>query len=791
MRELEMTQKIKYDPNSKVEQILLEKSGRQLIYRPTEKIGVIEVDNFPILGEIVAVRFIEWVQKNPGGVISLPTGKTPEHFIKWVQYYLRNWDIDSAKQKLESFGIDPSIKPDMKSLYFVQIDEFYPINPQQRNSFFYYVNKFYMNGFGLDRDKALLLDLSQVGIPKGMTLNQIFPHHHVDLNLRFRHAKSGLEGLQKYTLELVDQYCSEYEDKIKSMGGIGFFLGGIGPDGHIGFNVQGSDHHSTTRLTPTNYETQAAAATDLGGIDIARTHLVITIGLQTITYNSDAVVIIMAAGEAKSKIVATSVESEKAIQYPATVLHDLKHSRFYLTSGAAKHLVERRYVELVSSSEIDDERAERIVLNLSMMYKKPILELKKSDFTKNRFGTELLKKKNENFEELKQQVYQSVIRKLEQGMAEIQDETFLHTAPHHDDIMLGYLGYIIHLVRSPLNRHNFVYATSGFNAVTNSYVLNLIKKLQIYITNPDILRLIRENYFDPANKKFRDRDVSKYLDGIAERNQAKIDEGECRRLLRNLVFLYEEDNLDHLKERIDELINYFTTQYPGKKDLAYIQQLKGMIREWEADLLWAHFGSDASQVKHLRLGFYKGDIFTEEPEIGRDVMPFLRLMEIVRPTTVTVALDPEGSGPDTHYKVLQIISEALKTYQKNTNISNINVIGYRNVWFRFHPSEATLFVPVSLSSLSILDSAFMNYFRSQSEASFPSYELDGPFCRLAQKIMVEQYENLKVFLGDDYFNNHRHPRIRAAHGLVFLKKMTLDQFYQRSMELRKSIEHTE
>ena len=69
------------------------------------------------------------------------------------------------------------------------------------------------------------------------------------------------------------------------MGGIGFFLGGIGPDGHVGFNVRGSDHYSTTRLTATNYETQAAAAGDLGGIEISRNRLVITIGLNTITYN--------------------------------------------------------------------------------------------------------------------------------------------------------------------------------------------------------------------------------------------------------------------------------------------------------------------------------------------------------------------------------------------------------------------------------------------------------------------------------------------------------------------------
>ena len=73
--------------------------------------------------------------------------------------------------------------------------------------------------------------------------------------------------------------------KSAHLGGIGFFLGGIGPDGHIAFNVRGSDHFSTTRLTATNYETQAAAATDLGGIEVSRNRLVITIGLGTITLN--------------------------------------------------------------------------------------------------------------------------------------------------------------------------------------------------------------------------------------------------------------------------------------------------------------------------------------------------------------------------------------------------------------------------------------------------------------------------------------------------------------------------
>lgn len=37
----------------------------------------------------------------------------------------------------------------------------------------------------------------------------------------------------------VDQWCAAYEAKIRSLGGIGFFMGGIGPDGHVAFNCQG------------------------------------------------------------------------------------------------------------------------------------------------------------------------------------------------------------------------------------------------------------------------------------------------------------------------------------------------------------------------------------------------------------------------------------------------------------------------------------------------------------------------------------------------------------------------
>ena len=60
-------------------------------------------------------------------MISLPTGKTPEHFIQWVKRILGKWDSPETRSLLEENGLDPGVRPDMRSLRFVQIDEFYTV----------------------------------------------------------------------------------------------------------------------------------------------------------------------------------------------------------------------------------------------------------------------------------------------------------------------------------------------------------------------------------------------------------------------------------------------------------------------------------------------------------------------------------------------------------------------------------------------------------------------------------------------------------------------------------------
>jgi len=54
--------------------------------------------------------------------------------------------------------------------------------------------------------------------------------------------------------------CKLYEEKIKSVGGIELFLGGVGTDGHIAFNEPGSSLTSVTRVKTLAYETIIANA---------------------------------------------------------------------------------------------------------------------------------------------------------------------------------------------------------------------------------------------------------------------------------------------------------------------------------------------------------------------------------------------------------------------------------------------------------------------------------------------------------------------------------------------------
>lgn len=767
-------------PLSEVEKAFLVESGVEKI---TTLIPYLTVDNFPKLGLLTACRFLEWAAANPQGVISLPTGKTPEFFIKWTQYLLENWESKKGKEIREKYGLGNTKKPVLKDLTFVQIDEFYPISSKQHNSFYDYVNKFYINGFGLSKENAILINSDEIPLAEGKHFSQIFPDLKVDLSLRFRDPINDLERLQQQSIYMIDQWCGDYEQRIRDKGGIGFFLGGIGPDGHIAFNTRGSHLFSVTRLTETNFETQAVAAGDLGGIEVSANRLVITIGLDTIVYNPDAVGIIIAAGEAKAGIVRDSLETPMNNVYPATVLQKLKNGRFYLTKGAAVKLTDSMDA-YYQQGEWTFEKTERSVIELCKKLNKYGHRLKIEDLKADKY-CKLIPGLSED---TVNQVMKSVEGKLARGLEQEKNEVLLHTGPHHDDISLGILPHITNQLHDPSNEAHFSVLTSGFTAVTNTFVIDTLLHTKKLLDEGKIQMVNYDDFFQVGFSLKTDKDVYHYLTNVASENTDARKRGLSHRVVRALVIIWEIKNKTQLRETINDVISILRNSYDGEKNPSKIQKLKGMIREFEEELVWAHFGVQVKNVHHLRLGFYTGDIFTEQPDKTRDVEPIVEMFNKVKPTKISLTLDPEGSGPDTHYKVLQATAAAVKKWGEEYDTSKLRIIGYRNVWFKFEPHEANVIVPVSLGDMSVMEDSFANCYLSQVNASFPSYAHNGKFSTVAKRTWVGQLNDIQLLLGKNYFYLHERAKVRASHGLIFFRDMNVEEFLATARELEKSIE---
>jgi glucosamine-6-phosphate deaminase len=640
-----------------------------------------------------------------------------------------------------------------------------------------------IKGFELDPAKALLINAEKIPLASCKHYSEVFPDSRIDLSLRNREASTSLEKLQQTSIFKIDNWCTEYEKKIRDMGGIGFFLGGIGPDGHIAFNTRGSDHNSTTRLTATNFETQAASAGDLGGIEVSRKRLVITIGLGTITYDKEGVSIIFAAGEAKAPVIKNALENPPDNLYPATVLQRQPNARFYITEGAGVQLhdsIEKYYNE----GDWCFEKTEKAVFDLCQRIDKYAHKLKINDLKNDRYCSMI---PDLSIDKVKE-VIVSTKKKIEIGVMKEIDQTFLHTGPHHDDIMLGIFPCIIPQLRVQSNNFHFSILTSGFTAVTNKMLQNLLQDTFNLISQNKIQMLEYSDFFKQGYKYKWDKDVSHYLDKIAAKDEEGKLRGICHRITRVLVDIYNLNSKEELVDQINRNIELLNSSYSGEKNPPDIQKLKGMLREFEEELVWAHYGVKVQNIEHLRLGFYTGDIFTPQPQRKRDVEPILEMLKRIQPTVISLAFDPEGSGPDTHYKVLQAIAEALRQWRTEKDLTELRIIGYRNVWYKFQPSEANVFTPVSLNSMAVLDWSFKNCYISQVDASFPSYEFDGPFSDLSQNVWVEQFKRVQLILGKDFFYENESPKIRATHGMIYYKEMKLEEFLKHARELEKSME---
>ncbi len=778
---------------SSVEKYFLKSASLPFLDKQFERIPVLTVNNYITLAQLTALRFIEWVYENPEGVVSLPAGNSPRHFIKWLYYYLENWDTERKKNGiLPAAGITAKQPPSFKGLHFVQMDEFFPIAPDHERSFHNFVKKWYIEGLGFDIQKAILFNTSTAtlftdgGTRQSLRVDDIFPDGTIDLSLRKKLPADERGRLQKKIIRHFDQVCEDFEASIRALGGIGFFLSGIGPDGHIAHNTFGSSHHSSTRLTTMNYQTMAVAARDLGGIEEVRKKAVVTIGLETITFNPACVAIIFAAGEENAEIIARAVESTPEITSPASALQKLKNSRFYLTEGAASKLTERRFKKLLNAKTVTGTEIDRLIIDGAFISETKLTALKRTGLSNERteprhwqIARQLSKK---SLQKAAESTYNAIIEKIRRGLDIPKPQRFLHTGPHHDDIELAYFPLVHHLVRSPKNLNYFCYMTSGFTSVTNTFVTEKLATLIRVIKSGKLYNAVSKNELFTMER--REIEIHGYLNAIAQQNTYSAGLYTAMRLCRHCAELLQTDSDYTILAYAEEQLELLQRHTPGSTIPETITQIKSWIRQWEAELVWAHFGLDIRDIYHLQLKFYSDAMFPRELHFERDVKPIVDLLMKIKPTTVTLAVDPEGSGPDTHYKTLLALRKALQSYINEYDKEIPRIWGYRNVWSSFHPAEATMIVPVSLNSFAVLHNMFNTCFLSQKSASFPSSKLDGTFSELAQKIWVQQFNDLTRLLGKSVFYNDDHPMMRRAYGAIYFKDMSYEEFMDETREMK-------
>ena len=391
-----------------------------------------------------------------------------------------------------------------------------------------------------------------------------------------------------------------------------------------------------------------------------------------------------------------------------------------------------------------------------------------------------------------QEVIRDVEAKLWRGAQSFENEVIYHTGPHHDDIMLGIMPFINRQLRSATNQVHFAIMTSGYHSVTDEFLWEALEDTLVYLRQGRIQMVHYPDFFEQGYRFKQEKDIHHYLDNVARRNPDEMRRGFCHRILRDAVGLWHLKSVDDIENRFQSEIKNLQIGLPNSPE---IKQLKGQVREFEEELVWAYAGTSLSHIHHLRLGLYndKGSSFQQtsgpwSPDYHRDVEPILKQLRELKPTVITVAIDSEGQGPNTHYKVMQSIAEAIRLWNEDADLSNLRIFGYRNVWSTFHPAEANVYVPVSLNAFAVFEKAFKDSYLTQVKAEFPNPDFDGPFSDLAENIWVKQYKDIQLILGKNFFYENNHPLIRATHGLIFLKEMDAKGFVDLAEGMKSMME---
>ncbi|WP_421920749.1 glucosamine-6-phosphate deaminase [Marinifilum sp.] len=562
----------------------------------------------------IANLIVEKAKNNDSCVLGLATGATPLGvYAELVRLH---------KEEGLSF----------KNVITFNLDEYYPMANESIQSYNYYMDDVLFNHIDIPRD--------QINVPDG---------------------EVSKEGIFKY--------CSDYEAKIDSFGGLDMQILGIGRTGHIGFNEPGSQLDSKTRLIMLDALTRRDAAKDFNGLNKVP-KAAITMGVGTIFKAKR--VILMAWGEGKAPIVKKALEEGQSDSVPASYLQRHTDVQFVLDVPAAGELTRVKNPWLVGSVEWDRYWIRKAVVWLCNKLEKPVLKLTNRDYNDNGLS-ELLAWYGSAYE-----VNIKVFNDLQHTItgwpggkpnaddsnrperAEPARKKVLVFSPHPDDDVISMGGTLKRLVGQSHEVH-VAYQTSGNIAVADDEAIRYLSFVRSFAQTHDT----------------------------------------------------NEGNLPSVIEDIRKFL--LENKSPGEVDTVEVRRMKSLIRRGEAKAACRFVGLRSKNLHFLDLPFYETGRVKKNPLGKEDVQIIVNLLRKVKPQQIFAAgdwSDPHG----THRVCWEGIYQALQIVKDEDWMEDCYVWLYRGAWQEWDLDEIQMAVPISPEELQQKRNAILRH-QSQMESA--------------------------------------------------------------------------
>ena len=221
---------------------------------------IIVTKNYDEMSKKAAELMAEIIKNDPKCVIGLATGDTP------IGMY------NELVAKYEAGELDFS------AVRSVNLDEYYPISPDNDQSYRYFMNKHLFDRVNIDK--------ANTNVPDGTTTD-------------------------------VSASCKAYEDKIDELGGTAIQVLGIGRNGHIGFNEPDSELERFTHLVELTPDTiEANSRFFASEADVPKHAL--TMGIESVFKARR--VLVLASGANKAEAVRAMLKGNLTTNCPASLI---------------------------------------------------------------------------------------------------------------------------------------------------------------------------------------------------------------------------------------------------------------------------------------------------------------------------------------------------------------------------------------------------------------------------------------------------------------------------------------